>query len=123
MGDVFSSGDFKTLSDARLKTDIQNITDPLEKALRLRGCTYRRNDVIGDDEDIRRRICMGVIAQETRDVLPEAVYYDEKHDLHSVNYHSVVALLIEAIKDMRAEYTREITNLQKAMRELSLERE
>ena len=64
---------------------------------RLRGVTYDRID-----KGMARQT--GVIAQEVQAVLPEAVTVaeDEMKTL-SVTYGNMVGLLIEAIKELKAE--------------------
>lgn len=83
-------------SDARLKENIAVIPDALAKVQTLRGITYDRKDGGGR--------LTGVIAQEVQAVLPEAVTVaeDEMKTL-SVTYGNMVGLLIEAIKELKAE--------------------
>jgi hypothetical protein len=83
-------------SDARLKENIAVIPDALAKVQTLRGITYDRKDGGGR--------LTGVIAQEVQVVLPEAVTVaeDEMKTL-SVTYGNMVGLLIEAIKELKAE--------------------
>ena len=78
-----------SLSDARLKTDVKTLTNSLDKVKNLRGVSYIKNDKQG----------IGLIAQEVKEVLPEVVHEDE---YYSVTYGNVVAVLIEAIKELEA---------------------
>jgi len=55
-----------TFSDKRLKTDIKKIEDAVNKVKQLNGYTFERND-------IETKTQTGVIAQEVKEVLPEAV--------------------------------------------------
>jgi hypothetical protein len=97
---LYSSGNFVTNgtitsnSDRRLKSNIETITNALEKATKLRGVTF--------DKDGHSNI--GVIAQEVREIIPEVVLEanDEAKTL-SVAYGNIVGLLIEAIKELKAE--------------------
>lgn len=89
-GDFVSSGNVTAYSDIRLKENIEAITNALEKVKALRGVTFDMNG--------KRNI--GVIAQELRLVVPEAVNDGE---YLSVAYGNLVALLIEAIKDLSTE--------------------
>jgi len=89
------SGDVVAYSDRNIKTDIEPILDALSKVSRIGGYTFSRTD--GGSE---RRT--GVIAQEVREVLPEAVYETENGTL-TVAYGNMVGLLIEAIKELRTE--------------------
>jgi len=88
---------FYVPSDRNWKDNIVPIPDSLNKVLKLSGNTFDWNDKspqFGKDA--------GVIAQEVQEVLPEAVI--EREDGHlSVSYTKIVPLLIEAIKELKAE--------------------
>ncbi|MGE3757714.1 MAG: tail fiber domain-containing protein, partial [Pseudobdellovibrionaceae bacterium] len=83
-------------SDRRLKTDIQSLESPLEKILSLQGVTYHWKTPLNPTEQSRQ---LGVIAQDVREVYPEAVQEDNK-GLLKVNYPALVAPVIEAIKEL-----------------------
>jgi hypothetical protein len=93
-GAVFTN-DVTANSDARIKTDIEQISDALEKVQQIRGVTFRRTDT---EDNVRHA---GVIAQEVEKVLPEVV--KENDGIKSVAYGNMVSLLIEAVKDLSAE--------------------
>jgi hypothetical protein len=78
-------------SDIRLKVNIHTISDALDTVNKLRGVTYDRLS------DGTRQL--GVIAQEMKEVLPEAVLEDDNGVL-SVAYGNLTGLLIEAIKEL-----------------------
>jgi hypothetical protein len=83
-------------SDERLKDNITPIEDPLAKVLSISGNTFDWNDKSNKSgHDI------GVIAQEIEKVLPEAVVTRDNGYL-AVDYHKVVPLLIEAVKELSA---------------------
>ena len=63
--------------------------------LQIRGVTYQRKDL-----DVPRQ--SGVIAQEVEKVLPEVVMEDPT-GTKSIAYGNLVGLLIEAIKELKAE--------------------
>jgi hypothetical protein len=92
-GTVYASGDVIMFSDERKKTNIKPITNALDKVLQLRGVTF---DKIGDGT--RRHA--GIIAQEIEKVLPEVVYTDDD-GMKGVAYGNIIALLIEAIKELK----------------------
>ena len=100
-GDVFANNNFISASDARLKENVITIDNALDKVTQLRGVYYNRID----KADKSRR--MGVIAQEVQAVIPEVVHqasFEEGTDgLLSVDYAKMVGILIEAIKDLKAE--------------------
>ena len=108
-GNLFASGDVKTRSDRRAKSDIRAINGALQKLMSLTGTTYFRND---DKDDTRQqKRCMGVVAQDAESVVPEVVYYDSENDVYSLNYQGLVALVIEATKELRFWFQDEVMDL------------
>jgi hypothetical protein len=83
-------------SDQRLKDNIVAIEDPLAKVLSISGNTYTWNEKSGKEGND-----VGVIAQEILEVLPEAVTTRDNGYL-AVDYHKIVPLLVEAIKELSA---------------------
>jgi len=79
-------------SDERLKDDIVTIPNALDKVNRLRGVSYTHKQTKGK--------YIGVIAQETEEVIPEVVVTDSE-GWKSVSYGHIVGLLIEAIKEQQ----------------------
>jgi hypothetical protein len=79
-----------------LKKDFRPIENALEKTCSLNGLTFKFKK---DSDDYKRRV--GVIAQELREVLPEAV--TEMDGYLGVNYTDMIPLLIEAVKELSAE--------------------
>jgi hypothetical protein len=92
-GNLTMAGNVTAYSDARLKTDLQPIPDALDKVMSLTGYTYTRIDS-GERHT-------GVVAQDVQKVLPEAV--NDGGEYMSVAYGNMVGLLIEAIKELKAE--------------------
>ena len=83
-------------SDQRLKDNITPIEQPLTKVLSISGNTFDWNEKSNKSgQDV------GVIAQEVLEVLPEAVTTRDSGYL-AVDYHKVVPLLIEAVKELSA---------------------
>lgn len=81
-------------SDARLKTDIETIGGALDMIDQVRGVRYTMNGQRG----------LGVIAQELQKVAPELVIEaDDEMKTLSVAYGNITGILIEAIKELRAE--------------------
>jgi len=91
-GNLTALGNVTAYSDARLKTDIETLDNALDKVTKLRGVSYKRLDT--------QEAGIGVIAQEIENVLPEVV---QDGAYKSVAYGNVVGLLIEAIKELKAE--------------------
>jgi acyl-[acyl carrier protein]--UDP-N-acetylglucosamine O-acyltransferase len=95
-GDLRVTGDITAFftSDQRLKDNITPIEDPLAKVLSISGNNYTWNENSNKEgQDV------GVIAQEILEVLPEAVTTRDNGYL-AVDYHKLVPLLIEAIKEL-----------------------
>ena len=97
-GNFTAAGNVTAYSDIRLKENIEVIPNALEKVQQIRGVTFTRND----QKDTEKRHA-GVIAQEVEKVLPEVVEYNEEEDVKTVSYGNMVGLLIEAIKELKAE--------------------
>jgi len=108
-------------SDRRLKTNIQNIPNALDKVLSLNGVTFDWIDKVkefGFTPDTMTNDA-GVIAQEVQKVLPQAVKpapFDHQwnndnnsyvsksgEEFVTVQYEKLVPLLIEAIKELKKE--------------------
>jgi hypothetical protein len=89
--------DYVTNCDLRLKKDVEPIEKALERIARLRGVTFHWKD--GKKDKGQQ---LGVIAQEIEDVFPQVVYTDGK-GYKSVDYSNLVAPLIEAVKELKAE--------------------
>jgi hypothetical protein len=89
---IWCIGDITAFSDARVKTNIEVIDNPLERLSKVRGVTFNRTDLEHKDKRYA-----GVIAQEMREALPEAVSENANGEL-SVSYGNTVSLLIESIK-------------------------
>jgi hypothetical protein len=89
---VTTSTDFDSLSDINLKTNINQIANPLEKVMQIRGVTFNWKD--------GNRNSAGVIAQEIEKILPELVHGGETK---TVNYNGLIGLLIECVKKQQEE--------------------
>lgn len=87
-------------SDRRAKSDIKVIENALEKVETLSGNTYELHNTSGGTTR-----SAGLIAQEVQEVLPEAVTQDIEADggMLRLNYNSVIALLVESVKELSAE--------------------
>lgn len=105
-------------SDKKLKENIKNIENPLEKISKINGVTFDwKDDEIerrgGEDGHFVRKHEVGVIAQEIEKVLPEIV--STKPDgFKGVRYELLAPLLIESIKELRSK----VIDLQKEVEEL-----
>jgi len=95
-GEIRATGNIIAFSDSRVKDNVETIENALDKVTQLRGVSYTRNDI--EDKSTQ----LGVIAQEVLEVAPELVTLDDK-GMYSVAYGNMNGLLIEAIKELKAE--------------------
>ena len=107
-GDVHADGNViaysTTISDERLKKDIVKIDNALDKISQLNGYTF---EYLADGKK-----SAGVIAQEVEKVMPSAIVEstlplkmgdDDKTEYKTVQYDQLHGLMIEAIKELKAE--------------------
>ena len=91
------NNDVTAFSDARLKDNVETIPNALEKVCAMRGVNFTRND--NNDQP-----GTGVIAQEMQEVFPVVVKENNDEDnTLSVSYGNLVGVLIESIKELKAE--------------------
>ena len=93
-GSIHAEGDITAFSDGRLKENIEPIRGALDKVNILHGITFNSKG--------QKKRQAGLIAQDLQKVLPEVVHENEDGML-SVAYGNTVSLLVEAIKELRAE--------------------
>ena len=93
-----------SISDERLKTDIVKIDSALDKVDQINGYTFTYTT------DGKKSA--GVIAQEVEKVLPSAITEstlplkmgeDDKTEYKTVQYDQLIGLLVEAVKELKAE--------------------
>lgn len=95
-GTIYST--LATSSDARLKTDLMQIKGALTKVNQLVGYTYTMSGDAQYMQGSGRQA--GLLAQDVQQVLPEAVQPIGDSDYLSVNYSSMMSLVVEAIKEL-----------------------
>jgi len=91
---IYASGNlrFYQNSDRRFKRNIEPIQNALEKINNLTGISYTHL-FEGDKR-------LGLIAQDVEEVIPEVVKYSEKTDLYTIDYISLIPVLINSIKEL-----------------------
>jgi hypothetical protein len=101
---LWAKNNITAYSDSRVKTNLEKIPNALDKVSSINGYTYNRTDLEDGGIDVRHA---GVIAQEVLEVLPEVVTggptEDDPDGHYSVAYGNLTALLIESIKELKAE--------------------
>tara|TARA_B100001093_G_scaffold51508_1_gene43714 strand:+ start:3761 stop:10372 length:6612 start_codon:yes stop_codon:yes gene_type:complete len=100
--DIIAYSSTLTASDGRLKENVRPIESSLNKILTLDGVKFDWKDKDKPNDQL------GFIAQDVEKVLPEVVNEIENglgdYDGHKVvNYQAVVPVLVEAIKELKAE--------------------
>jgi len=90
-GHFTATGNVTAYSDRRLKSDIVTIPNALDTVSKLRGVNFTKDG----------KASTGVIAQEVQEVVPEVVHEGEEY--LSVAYGNLVGVLIEAVKELKAE--------------------
>ena len=103
---------FPTSSDARFKQDVERLTDVLEKLESVRGVSFEWNDVYESLGRATGHTEIGVLAQEVQAVFPELVTSWGDEGYLAVDYGRLTAVLIEAIKELRADQDAEFAALQ-----------
>lgn len=86
-------------SDIRLKSNLIELKDALNKVEQLKGYIYDKKQNIEDKEPQYREA--GLIAQDLQKVLPEAVAENKETGILTISPSSVNALLINAINELR----------------------
>ena len=94
-GSFTATGNITAFSDERLKENIETIEGALDKVSQMRGVTYNYKSELNDGQR-----GTGVIAQEMQQVMPEVV---QDGEYLSVAYGNIVGVLIEAVKELKAE--------------------
>ena len=100
-GNIVASNSTVT-SDKRFKRDIEEFTGALSAVKSLRGVSYRfrADEFPGEQFDDAEHL--GFIAQELREVLPQAVM--ERTDGYlTVDYGAVAPVLVEAVQELSAQ--------------------
>lgn len=91
-GDFTAAGNVTAYSDARLKENVETISNALDLVNRMRGVFYDRIDT--------GEAGVGVIAQEMEEIIPEVVVPSD--GVLTVAYGNLVGVLIEAVKELSA---------------------
>ncbi len=90
------------VSDVRFKKDIRPLENALENILKLRGVNYKWKVDEFPGKGFTEDGQIGFIAQELEEVYPGLVHTDSE-GFKSVSYEKLTAVLVEAIKELKAE--------------------
>ena len=102
MGNGWFSGDVFIFTLTRAKRNIEPIDGALDKVSQMNGYYYdcRVDEYPGLRMPEDRQI--GFLAEEVNEVVPEAVGEND-HGLTGVSYSRITALLVEAVKELKAD--------------------
>lgn len=115
LGEIRATNDITAFySDMRLKTNIADIDNALDKVLKIRGVYYTQNKHAESFGYSNYDLQVGVLAQEVQEVLPEVVKlapFDIDKEGKSISgenyltvkYDKIIPLLINAIKEQQNE--------------------
>ncbi|MEA3448152.1 MAG: tail fiber domain-containing protein, partial [Bacteroidota bacterium] len=105
---------YSKLSDANLKTNINDIDDALQKTMQLNGISFEWDTEQSPERNLEPGTNFGIIAQEIQPIFPEVVKTDANGFLY-IDYTSLVPVLVEALKEQQTE----INHLQQQMNDLA----
>ncbi|MCD4829815.1 MAG: tail fiber domain-containing protein [Candidatus Cloacimonetes bacterium] len=94
-------------SDERLKERITDLRYGLADLMRLRPVSFQWKD---DDE---RETHLGLIAQEVREVIPEAVVQDSPDDYMGMRYTQIIPVLISAVQEQQQQIEKQAAELER----------
>jgi len=96
VGDLNITGNIYAYSDINIKDNIIQLNNCLTNLEHINGYRYTRKDNINKEQ-----IFIGLIAQEVEKIYPELI--NMNNDIKSINYNSMIAVLIESIKELNNE--------------------
>ena len=99
---ITKSSSFQATSDINLKTNIEPIHNALNAIQHIKGVHYNFKSNLDQKHT-------GLIAQDVEEILPHAVSKDD-NGVRSLDYNSVIGLLVECVKDLKKE-NNEKTNI------------
>ncbi len=100
-GNAYTTGTWGS-SDARWKKNIDPLENSLDKVARLNGVNFEWDIDRYPEKGFEKGRQVGLIAQEVENVVPELVRTDED-GYKSVSYEKLSAVLVEAVKELKAE--------------------
>jgi len=100
-GDVACNSLHET-SDIHYKKNITPIQTPLQKVTQLKGVNYEWKTEEYPEKNFSNGKQIGMIAQDVEKVIPEIVHTDNE-GMKSISYDKITAVLVEAIKELKAE--------------------
>lgn len=109
----YLNGNYVTMSDARLKKDIQPLTNILPRLLQLSPKSYFYNDNASNSQR-----SYGFVAQEVEPLFPEFISTDKETGLKGIAYSNFGVIAIQAIKEQQEEIAKQKQKIDKLEGEL-----
>ena len=114
-GSIESSGNITAFasSDERLKENIVQIPNSLDKIKQIKGVLFNWKEGYGKVHPYGENKDVGVIAQEVQQILPEIVKENVHNKFLGVRYEKLTPLLLEAIKEL----SKKVEELEKKLKD------
>ena len=112
----YTTGAYASVSDRRLKKNIEQLEPVMDKVLQLTPYRYHFNPQDNSDQKY-----IGLIAQEVAELFPSLVNYQEESDLYSLDYSGFGVLAVKAIQEQQEminQQKEEIQSLTKLVMEM-----
>ncbi|MDZ8105290.1 MAG: tail fiber domain-containing protein [Nostoc sp. DedQUE12a] len=109
--------DIHKTSDIRWKQNIETIASALDKVLQLRGVSFEWRTEEYQEMNFNPGKHLGLIAQEVEQVIPEVVHQNDQ-GYKSLAYSNLVALLIEALKELQDKHENLLPTMQAQQAEI-----
>ena len=103
LGAIGSIGGALLMSDASTKTNIQAIDDALSTLRELRPVTFHYKEEWNSSPE---RMHHGFLAQEYKEVVPDATYYDSDSSKYCIDTNDLIGLLVRAVQQLETKVTR-----------------
>ena len=91
------------ISDATTKHDIEPLEDALTTLRNLKPVTFYYNEEYSSSPE---RLHHGFIAQEYKEVMPDATYYDESIGKLAIDTGDLIAILVSAVQTLESRVSR-----------------
>lgn len=117
-GNSFASGGNWTVSDAKLKKEINPIASPIAKIKQLNGVSYKYRTEEFKEYNLGATKSIGFIAQDVKNILPEAVMELDNGTL-VMNYSMIIPVITEAIKEQQAELDQKDADIKEMKEKIS----
>jgi hypothetical protein len=93
-------GSWGACSDVRYKQNIKQIANALQKITAIRGVTFSWKRDEYPEKNFSDDTQIGFVAQELKEILPEAVFMDND-GFYAVDYSRLTPVLVEAVKEQQ----------------------